>query len=293
MGRYEKKIAEFEKAGKLDEMYEYMAACVPYLEKFSGGGGVALKRKDIFHEYLRNVENYTGPIDDEVTCKISETAEFECEMCTSLDTFEDSESQRVCRACGHTSFLLGEELNYEQEQEVKFEKNTVVYTYKRANHFNELLLQFQGQENTVIPKEIIELLKEEFKKQRISNMSNISHQKVRNLLKKLNLTKYYEHVPYIANILSCEKPPNMPQALEDRLRHMFDKIQVPFDRHCPPDRKNFLSYSYVLYKFCELLGDDQYLPYFPLLKSIDKLRKQDIIWQKICHDLRWEFIPTV
>ena len=59
------------------------------------------------------------------------------------------------------------------------------------------------------------------------------------------------------------------------------------------ERKNFLSYSYVLFKFCELLGEDEYLQYFPLLKSKEKLYQQDLIWKKICTDLLWEFIPTV
>lgn len=38
---------------------------------------------------------------------------------------------------------------------------------------------------------------------------------------------------------------------------------------------------------------DEYLKFFPLLKSNEKLYKQDQIWKKICKDLRWEFIPSV
>jgi hypothetical protein len=85
----------------------------------------------------------------------------------------------------------------------------------------------------------------------------------------------------------------MPQELEERLRIMFKDIQAPFEKHCPPERKNFLSYSYVLYKFCELLGEDEYLEYFPLLKSKEKLYNQDVLFRKICEELRWEFIPTI
>jgi len=85
----------------------------------------------------------------------------------------------------------------------------------------------------------------------------------------------------------------MEQVTEDKLRKMFKDIQEPFDRNCPKERKNFLSYSYVLYKFCELLGEDEFLGCFPLLKSKEKLHHQDVIWKKICKDLQWEFIPTV
>jgi len=87
--------------------------------------------------------------------------------------------------------------------------------------------------------------------------------------------------------------PKLPPELENRLKAMFVEIQKPFDRHCPPDRKNFLSYSYTLYKFCELLGEDEYLQYFQLLKCSKKLYNQDQIWKKICKELRWEFIPSV
>ena len=81
--------------------------------------------------------------------------------------------------------------------------------------------------------------------------------------------------------------------LEEKLRKMFDIIQVPFNTHCPKERKNFLSYSYVIYKFCELLGEDDFLPCFPLLKSKEKLWHQDVIWKNICKELHWEFIQTI
>ena len=66
---------------------------------------------------------------------------------------------------------------------------------------------------------------------------------------------------------------------------MFKEIQIPFINNRPEKRKNFLSYSYVLHKFVELLELDQYKSCFPLLKSRQKLHGQDIIWKKICHIL--------
>jgi hypothetical protein len=186
---------------------------------------------------------------------------------------------------------LSEELTYKEEQETS--EKVVNYSYKRENHFNEWISQFQAQESTTIPPEVIQQLRTEFKKMKITKVTEITHAKVRALLKKLRLNKFYEHVPYIANTLNGLQPPKMSVVLEERLRIMFKEIQEPFDKHCPEDRKNFLSYSYVLYKFCELLGEDQYLPCFPLLKSKDKLYQQDLMWKNICGDLRWEYIPTI
>ena len=74
---------------------------------------------------------------------------------------------------------------------------------------------------------------------------------------------------------------------------MFKEIQIPFTNNCPENRKNFLSYSYVLHKFCELLELDHLLQYFSLLKSREKLQQQDSIWKKICNDLEWQYIPSI
>jgi hypothetical protein len=74
---------------------------------------------------------------------------------------------------------------------------------------------------------------------------------------------------------------------------MFIAVQPAFEKHCPKDRKNFLSYSYCLYKFFELLGYEQFLETFTLLKGRDKLARQDEIFQKICEELDWQFIPSV
>ena len=124
-------------------------------------------------------------------------------------------------------------------------------------------------------------------------MALLTQTKVRDILKKLRLNKYYEHVPHIINRLNGLPAPIMNRETEEKLRNMFKEIQIPFLKHCPKERKNFLSYSYVLHKFVQLLGYDQYLVNFPLLKSREKLHQQDIIWKEICEDLKWEFIRSI
>ena len=74
---------------------------------------------------------------------------------------------------------------------------------------------------------------------------------------------------------------------------MFNDIQIPFAKYCPTERRNFLSYSYILYKFFELLELDEYLRCFQLLKSRTKLHRQDEIWKNICKDLNWQFIKSL
>jgi hypothetical protein len=246
-----------------------------------------LQRKDIFNDYLIDVEKLNN-----IDRPIEKKREV-CPTCPESNVFHFADtSDLVCDNCGAIlATLISEELTYREEQETS--EKIVNYSYKRENHFNEWLSQFQAQETTTIPPEVIEQLRNELKKIKVKDLDEITHARVRTLLKKLKLNKFYEHVPYITNIISGVKPPSMPQELEERLRIMFKDIQKPFDDNCPPERKNFLSYSYVLYKFCELLSEDKYLKYFPLLKSKEKLYQQDVIWKKICEVLHWEYIPTI
>ena len=76
-------------------------------------------------------------------------------------------------------------------------------------------------------------------------------------------------------------------------KKMFEEIQGPFEKHKPPERKNFLSYSYCIYKFCQLLGQNHVLKHLSLIKNREKLHMQDKLFEKICKDLGWEFIPSL
>jgi len=112
-------------------------------------------------------------------------------------------------------------------------------------------------------------------------------------LKKNKINKYYEHIPYILNRITGKSTPQLTVDLEEKLREMFKQIQGPFIKHSPKNRKNFLSYSYVLHKFLEILGETKYIKYFPLLKSREKLYQQELIWEKICEELDWIFIKSI
>ena len=286
------------------ELAEYLLSCVPVIKEYTKEAeqstvlltkkvaGVQIssrkgvQRSDIYKKYLKEVEDGY-----DYAPKDRDVHETPCKQCGTMysRTFDEAASEEICRECGAVEYILGDEVGFKEEQEI--EKH-IIYSYKRENHFNEWISQFQAKESTTVPEDVIAKLRTEFRKQKVRDLSEITHEKVKALLKKLNYAKYYEHVPYIATIVSGITPPTMPQALEDKLRLMFHAIQAPFEKHKPLNRKNFLSYSFVLYKMCELLDHDEYLPCFPLLKSREKLYIQDQIWEKICNELRWEFIRT-
>ena len=171
--------------------------------------------------------------------------------------------------------------------------NEVSYTaYIRLNHFKEILSQFQAKETTQIPDEVIEKIRARIKKERITDMSLINYDKMREILRKLGLNKYFEHIQYINSIFGV-KPPVMNEELHETLCVLFIEIQKPWAVHCPPSRTNFFNYTYTLYQLCVLLDQTQYLPYIPMMKDREKQLEQDMIWKKVCFDLDWEYFPTV
>ena len=155
------------------------------------------------------------------------------------------------------------------------------------------LAQCQGKECTDIPNEVYEKIISEIKKERITDLKKLDTRKIKQYLKKLKLNKYYDHAAYILYQINGVQPPTMSKELEEKLRLMFKEIQGPFMEVCPKSRKNFLNYSYVLHKFVELLGLDEYKIYFPLLKDREKLHQTDMIWKKICEKLGWHFIKSI
>lgn len=245
-----------------------------------------LQRNQLLNDYLQledpsMARNTVEEYDDPWTL---------CERCGNEMIMCLNEANLTCSKCGHQEFILvdSDKPSYKDPP-----REVCYYAYKKINHFNEWLAQFQAKESTEIPADIYDTILVQLKKERITNMSSLKPTKLREILRKMKCSKYYEHIPHIINRLNGQNAPFMSREDEEKLRHMFREIQPSFKKHCPKGRRNFLSYGYVLYKFCELLEMDEYLACFPLLKNRDKLYLQDKTWQKICLEMRWSFIRTV
>ena len=213
-----------------------------------------------------------------------------CKVCKTSMICLQHDAIMICSHCGYQELLLVEQNRPILKQNTK---DTSHFSYKRINHFREWCNQVQGKESTDIPDEIFEKILNEIKKEKIIDTKTITYNKMRDILKRLRINKYYEHINYIINRINGIPTPQFSPELEEKLCNMFRNIQGPFLKHCPKDRKNFLSYSYVLYKFFQILGLHEYLKYFPLLKSREKLYVQDQIWRKICKELNYEIIPSL
>jgi hypothetical protein len=242
--------------------------------------------KKIFQNYWRNVNNEVINIQDYVIPSDI------CEECRKGELIpQEDEGILICNnnECGkYITYIVDSSKPTNKEP-----PNEVSYTaYIRLNHFKEILSQFQAKETTQIPEEVIEAIRARIIKERITDMSLINYDKMRDILRKLGLNKYFEHIQYINSIFGI-KPPIMNEELHETLCVLFIEIQKPWATHCPANRTNFFNYTYTLYQLCVLLDQTQYLPYIPMMKDREKQLEQDMIWKKVCKDLDWEFFASV
>ena len=248
-----------------------------------------VSKHDLYKLNCTNVQQYLHNVDHSFIDLDRFT--YRTDICAQCQQGEmvpiDSEGILVCNKC--SSFIVyfteNEKPSYKEPP-----KEACFYAYKRINHFREIIAQFQAKETTQIDASIIVAIEHQIRKERIT-LDQFTDAKAKEILKKLGYNKYYEHIPFIKDKLGI-KPPVMSPELEETLCSLFMEIQGPYARFCPDERVNFLNYYYTIYKLCELLGQTQFLSYFPMLKDRDKRIEQDEIWKNICKELKWIFIPT-
>ena len=243
-----------------------------------------ISRKKIFFDYLNIIDksNKKNNIDYVTNYTF-------CDNCNIEKSLIINESLYVCETCGECNSTIVETEKTSYKDHIIENYN---FSYKRYNHFIEWLNQFQALESTTIPFGVYNKIKKEIEKQKL-DLDKLDNNKMRIILKKINENKYYEHINHIINKLNKIPPPKFSKSIEEKLKLMFKKCQDPFNKVCPVDRKNFLSYSYVIRKFLELLNETKYIDSFPLLKSREKLYEQDIIWKKMCKILDWPFYQSI
>lgn len=202
--------------------------------------------------------------------------------------FSEIDHQWVCLRCGQVNEECRSYSNtYEQSLSV-----IPKYEYQRITHFRDRLMQAQGNQNTILPKHIIELLERELAKHHV-DPKDVTPEIIGYILKKLKARKFYEHESLIVSYFTGKTTLKLTQDEEKELITKFLAIQEPFQRCKPKDRKSFLSYKYVIHKLLELMDKEDLASHFPYLKSTDKLCKLDHIWKKICEEVGFVFIPSL
>lgn len=259
--------------------------CIDPNKKPTDGNTIHIDKSndsEVFKNYLEEKENQAPEI------KIM--SHEICEDCDSYMATDTRSSILICPECGYIkSYIDATSSHMAYGEEVEFTS----FAYLKYNHFNEQLMFAQAKESTEVPPEILQKVMEWLYTNRIS-LKNITLDKTLKGLKELGLRSYYKQNTQIWCKITGNPPLRMAPEHEEQLRLMFKAVNRLWPKYKPPGRKNFLSYKYCLYKFNELLGYVDFLPYFKLLKGDKKLAKQDEILEKIFRDseLNWDFTPS-
>lgn len=262
------------------------------------GGGKAGATKRKVAGLAEIVERYNTLVNPICTLSTTHTRPDPFEACASCGAegccvLKESDSTIQCTNCGACTYspVLQSRPSFRMSSRTARPTLTL---YKRINHFNDWISQFQAKESVSVPDKVCGAITAELAKRGPNWRSRkITTTGLRRVLRKLGYNKYYEHIPRIIHRLQGTPAPSISRETEEKLRTMFRMVQEPFMRHSPPSRRNFLQYSYVLNKFVGILGMHGLKESFPLLKSRVKLYQQDTIWKKICKDLGFPFEPSL
>jgi hypothetical protein len=171
------------------------------------------------------------------------------------------------------------------------------YTYKRMNHFNAVLGAYQGKRRmSRVPASVMDGIAARARLMQCPP----SPSSILAILKEMKKPKYYQYPVAIAMHLQPgvgaeDESPPISKAMEMALKERFRLVEDAYDSCRVQERKNFLSYPYVLRKLLELENTPEafwVVQMLPITKNKLRIRNQDAIWEMVCSKLRWRFVPT-
>ena len=211
-----------------------------------------------------------------------------CYTCEKFKVFNIDEAISTCLSCGISVSINPEKPSIKPAE----------IDYKRYTHFCDCLANIQGKESVKVPEEVINTIIREIIHERMENsLEKLKEADIKRYLKKHRKLRYYNHATQILYRITKIPPLQMTPIMEEKMKMRFLQIQEPFEIFKGKNRSNFFSYSYIIYKFCQILGYNEFLPKLKLYKDRLKLYEHDKIWKKICEHLGgesagWKFIKS-
>lgn len=239
------------------------------------------KRKDCVDKYLQTI-NARKRYKRSVIGK-------SCTNCGTQKILNTQEGIYSCDNCGESEIIIIDSEKPSYKDPVPDTKSN---TYKRSNHCSELLNQSQGKESTDIELQLYEDIKQQLHIIGITDLTKITKDDIKQVLKNIDKSAKSEHAVYIINKLNGIPVSTMSHKLNEMVKKMFSMVEEAWYIFKDPERKNFMNTNYVFHKIFELLDEDEEAEKWPYLSDI-KLSKHDDLWEKICNYWNWEFIPSI
>jgi hypothetical protein len=162
------------------------------------------------------------------------------------------------------------------------------YHYDKKCHFRDTINQYQGKQNKFIPQKVYDDLEYMIKMHGL-NKDKLTINHISMFLTETKNTNYYEDKQLIYSVITGKNKPDISK-YEKQLYEDFDKLVIVF-LQLKINRKNFLNAHYVLKQL--LLRQGVKLPenHLNSLRTPQRLREHDEIYEKCCEVLGWNFRP--
>lgn len=219
-----------------------------------------------------------------------------CKNCKNHKEFDIIEDNiYVCINCSAQQIVMKNISSYKDIDRINI---TSKYVYDRKLHFKDCINQYQGKQNSLIPKKVYDDLEEQFKLHGLlldnekEKFSNILKEHINIFLKELGYTKHYENVNLIYFNLTGKKLDDISY-LENKLIEDFNILTECYDKKFKHiiDRKNFINTQYVLYQLLIKNKHPCNKEDFTILKTIERKNYHDDIMRECFETLGWSFIP--
>lgn len=224
---------------------------------------------------------------------------FRCQFCANAHLTRDNhEDVYVCSLCGEvggksdshiSSYIDSHGPSFPQRHIQRLPRQHTTSSYKRINHFRNVLLRIQAKEALKISREQYSRIQTYMMRALpYTPVSRYTYADVKLCLKQLGLQAFYNNIFSLIFRLSNRRLVDLTVQQTSTMIQMFIAIQQPFaeSRHT---RVNMLSYVYLIRKFSEILGWTKLSRSLPLLKSRAKVRQQDMIWLRVCQRMDYVY----
>ena len=207
-----------DKAERGEEVRSFNIKIQPFEEQLNRITTKKRKRKSLVKNgvIVQRTRNETPTIDDENydynTVEMELLTEIEmapalplysingdfCHRCQVPMVIMCVESVFVCPRCKLTrAYVQSTSSRIAYGEDVEFSS----FLYKRSNHFQEWISQFQAKESAIIPDNVMAIIMDELLRRNI-RLKQIDAKLVRSVLKDLKFRKYYEHTFQITSKLT-------------------------------------------------------------------------------------------
>lgn len=226
-----------------------------------------------------------------------ENIKMVCDNCQNKKYFEtlSEESINICSVCNAQKPTIRDKSSYNDIDRVNM---STKYMYARKTHFKDCMKQYQGKQQTNIPDEVYDDLKNQFvlhhlddKNDPDNKFKDISKNVILIFLKDLGYTKHYDNVHLIHSVIAKKKPVDITH-LEDKLLNDFDILSSLYDKVFKDiNRKNFINTQYVLYQLLMRHKFPCIKEEFSILKTVDRKSFHDDICKTLFEKLGWNHTP--